>query len=68
MPNRGSKSSLSFPYITINAVFSKISMQSDCIERGLSDDLSAVKNKVYGEKSAESPVTYSLLLVMRNGD
>jgi len=42
--------------MTINAVFSKISMQSDCIERGLSDDLSAVKNKVYGEKSAKTPI------------
>jgi len=27
-----------------------------------------VKNKVSGEKSAKSPVAYSLPLVMRNGD
>jgi len=41
----------------INAVFSS-----------LNDDLSDVKNNVYGEESVKSPVTYSLLLVMRNGD
>ena len=51
-----------------NAIFSKMAMQSDCIARGLNDDLSDVINKVYGEQSAKSPVTYSLLLVMRNGD
>ena len=56
-----------------NAVFSKIAsnqiaMQSDCIARVLNVDLAAVKNKVYGEKSAKSPVTYSLLLVIRNGN
>jgi len=35
---------------------------------GSNDDFSAVKNKVYGEESAKTPVTYSLLLGMRNGD
>ena len=34
----------------------------------LNDDLAAVKNNVYGEQSAKSPVTYSMLLVMRNGN
>ena len=43
-------------------------MQSDCIASGLNDDLADVKNNVYGEKSAKTPVSYSLLLVMRNGD
>jgi hypothetical protein len=43
-------------------------MQSDCIAMGLNDDLAAVKNNVYGEKSAKTPVTYSLLLAIRNGD
>jgi len=35
---------------------------------GLNDDFAAVKNNVFGEQSAKSPVTYNLLLVMRNGD
>ena len=43
-------------------------MQSDCIAWGLNDYLAAVNNKVYGEKSAKTLVTYNLLLVMRNGD
>jgi len=47
----------------LSAVFSKIAMQSDCIAMDFD-----VKNNVYGEKSVKSPVTYSLLLVIRNGD
>ena len=60
-------------YIDASAVFSKIAsnqiaMQSDCIARGLNDDLAAVKNIVCGEKSAKSPVPSYLWLYMRNGD
>ena len=33
----------------------------------LDDDVAAVKNNIYSKESAKSPVTYSLLLVMRNG-
>ena len=56
----------------VNAVFSKIAairlLQSDCIAMGLNDDLAEVYSLVYSEESVKSPVTYSLLLVMRNGD
>ena len=43
-------------FYTFNAAFSKIAMQSDCIAMVSNDDFSAVKNKVYGEESAKTPI------------